>query len=81
MSTKDPFPEVLYAMRCLWTLLDHWAFRRVRRLGVPDPWTAYWRGYDKAYAEIETAVANRLDVKKVEHDQVSVEDMIKPGNR
>jgi hypothetical protein len=63
---KDPFPEISYSIRNLWTLIDHWAFRRIRRLGVPDPWTAWRRGYDAAYAEIELAVTGGTEVKKSE---------------
>lgn len=40
----NPFPQVSFARQHLWGWLDHWAWRRMRRLGVPTPTQAYHQG-------------------------------------
>lgn len=48
----DPFPEITNAQRHYWGWLDWWAYRRVRKLGVPSPWGAYGKGFDRCLDEL-----------------------------
>lgn len=49
---EDPFPNLSFAKSHLWGMLDHWAWRRMQRLGFPSPWAAWTKGYNQAYAEM-----------------------------
>lgn len=40
----DPFPNITFARRHRWGILDRWAEMRMERLGVPNPWHAYQMG-------------------------------------
>ena len=61
----DPYPNLSFAKAHLWGVLDHWAWKRMRRLGFPSPWAAWKTGYDQAYAEMSRA---RNDDKLSGHD-------------
>lgn len=51
----DPFPMFTYAKAHLWRALDQWAWRRLRRLGMPTPHLAYQMGWNDRNRTLPTA--------------------------
>lgn len=54
---RDPFPDLTASWGFL-RFFDNLAYARLKCLGMPSPWTAYQKGYDKAYEEILARCSN-----------------------
>lgn len=64
---KDPFPGLTFAKTHLWSFLDHFAWRRMLRLGIPSPWQAYAMGYEAARIEARLEKTGAINVPRLEN--------------